>query len=54
MPDTAREPMPPVPSPPPAPQPVPRVVDLPPDVRASRPGRPVALDEDLDVPDFLK
>jgi cell division protein FtsZ len=42
------------PPPPVAPQPVPRVVDLPPDVRNARPGRPVALDEDLDVPDFLK
>ena len=44
----------PLPPPTPAPQPVPRVLDLPPDVRATRPGRPVALDEDLDVPDFLK
>jgi cell division protein FtsZ len=44
----------PVPALPPMPQPIPRVVDLPPEVRASRPGRPVALDEDLDVPDFLK
>ena len=55
MPDTAREPLPTqVPPSSPAAQPVPRVIDLPPDVRASRPGRPVALDEDLDVPDFLK
>jgi cell division protein FtsZ len=44
----------PVPAPQPAPQAVPRVVDLPPDVRISRPIRPVVLDEDLDVPDFLK
>ncbi|HET9656345.1 MAG TPA: cell division protein FtsZ [Kineosporiaceae bacterium] len=41
-------------APAPAVQPVPRVVDLPPEVRPTRPGRPVALDEDLDVPDFLK
>jgi cell division protein FtsZ len=49
----------PVPTPPapaPVPHPVPRVVDLPPDVRPGRPGpaRPVSLEEDLDVPDFLK
>jgi cell division protein FtsZ len=43
-----------VPVPQPAPQAVPRVVDLPPDGRISRPIRPVVLDEDLDVPDFLK
>lgn len=47
---------PPVAAPPPSPAspPVPRVVDLPSDIRNARPGRPVALDEDLDVPDFLK
>jgi cell division protein FtsZ len=38
----------------PAPQPLPRAVDLPSEVRAGRPVRPIAIDEDLDVPDFLK
>ena len=36
------------------PTPVPRVIDLPPEPRTVRGSRPVALDEDLDVPDFLK
>jgi cell division protein FtsZ len=36
------------------PVPVPRVVDLPPEPRIGRGTRPVAIDEDLDVPDFLK
>jgi cell division protein FtsZ len=44
----------PAPAPAPVSQPMPRVVDLPPEVRAGRPGRPAAIDEDLDVPDFLK
>lgn len=47
-------PPPPAPAPTPAPQPMPRVIDLPPEVRPARPGRPVAFEEDLDVPDFLK
>jgi cell division protein FtsZ len=51
---TGREQYAPAPAPAPAPQSVPRVVDLPPEVRPNRPARPVALDEDLDVPDFLK
>ncbi len=42
------------PQPAPEPAPVPRVVDLPADSRGGRPARPIALDEDLDVPDFLK
>jgi cell division protein FtsZ len=34
--------------------PVPRVIDLPPEPRTGRGSRPVPIDEDLDVPDFLK